>query len=411
MGIVSSLLALVLVGAGDSPVPHPAQTPDGVTFQVSVVEMGSIGWRSGMLHRLKMVGQDGGAVIWTTDRDTARALRKRAQSNVAPPMQLTSTGSGGAAVVNFEPRDHVFVASQTRMANGPRHHASAVAYQPEARTIKENWHLAIKGRPVSGMNGVATEFSCDGTWVTAVHSVKVPEVVVDEFGVEETIIQCEVQVPEVANCQVRGDWIIPSEGVLVVSLGARSVVDLDRLEQVEHQSELTDVVCVSERLVIVEPNPTAPAALAPAAWRVVPPERVLDVRMGPGGPYVFDVNVPGPIASPKPVLPSASLPMAGPSLVPEPLPPLPDEQVKPASLIPPPAPLATPQALHVQGRLMFDPTARRASDLADQEPDCCAGETASATLPGMTAVRTIRIPLGGNLGVEIRASVAPAPKP
>ncbi|HEV3122122.1 MAG TPA: hypothetical protein VGY53_09475, partial [Isosphaeraceae bacterium] len=307
MGIVSSLLAIVLVGA-DSPAP----ASDGVTYQINMVEMGSIGWRSGIQHRLKMVGQDGATVVWTTDRDTARALRKRAQSNLAPVLRLIPTGPGGAAVVNIAPRNHVFVASQTRTANGPLHHASAVAYEPEARVIKDDWRVMVKPHPVSGTSGVRTAFSCDGSWVTATHSVKVPEIVVDEFGVEETLTHCVVHVPEVATCHVHGEWVIPAEGVLVVSLGAHAVVDLKRLEQREPQGDVSDAVRVCERLVIVEPNPTTPPEPAPTAWRMVPPMRVLDVRMGPGGPYAFGMKVPGPVALPMPVMPTASLPMAGP---------------------------------------------------------------------------------------------------
>jgi hypothetical protein len=297
------------------------------------------------------------------------------------------------------PGDRVFIADLTRQANGPRHHASTVAFRPEPGSIKEAFHLTVSGRPEGAGGGVVTAVKCDATWITAFQSVPVPELIVDEFGVEDTIVTGEVQVPEVANCHAQGEWTVPPGNVLVISMGVHSAVDLRRYEQ---EGNPENAIRVSDRLLIVEPNPPAPLANT-----VLPPAAISGIPMANGGPIQFDVDIPRPAALPMPTVPTASLPMAGPAAVPpETLPPLPDDQIKRASLSPSPDIMPSPQSLHVNGRVIFDPALRQSA--AECDGDCCAqSKVPQADSTAKTSI--FRIPLGGSMAVEIRATVAPRP--
>jgi hypothetical protein len=237
MRIALGLLAAALAGE-DGP-PAPTAAAPVVSFRVQVLEMDGLDWRESIYFRLTPVDRQGTAAVWTTSRGIARSLRKQAGRVVSAPQVAAPPGT--TAVIDTMSRRR-YVAHLTRRADGPVNRATAVAFQPEAREIREGIRASLSGRAEG--RGVRVRLGLDDTRVVSVHEVTLTEFVRDEEGVE-SYLRPSLEVPEVATARAGGEWLVPDDGVLVVSLGAQTVVD---------DESASASACVRERLVIVEPE-------------------------------------------------------------------------------------------------------------------------------------------------------------
>ena len=63
MGVALGWIAFALAGIAAS--PHPGRPADEITYTVRYVEAEGVGWREGVIGRLKPVARQGAATIWT----------------------------------------------------------------------------------------------------------------------------------------------------------------------------------------------------------------------------------------------------------------------------------------------------------------------------------------------------------
>jgi Outer membrane efflux protein len=398
MNVVPGLLALLSVGFGDAEAPPQAPL---VTFQVSVLEMDSIAWRSPLYDRLKTVDRQGGTTVWTTGSDTARALRNRAARVVEAPR--ISSPLGGMATVVVQGKDRFYTAELKREANAPRHLASVVAFRPEPASVREDLRATVCAHQTE--QGLLTRVTCDATWLSAMHSVSLTELYVDDQGIEAGTIGGRLQVPELASASVNGEWLVPSGQVLVVSLGAYSVVD----EAALNNAQASGAVKVCERLVILEPE-SASAQRSPLSqasrYGPFPARSYADIvtqvdgttaqnevvrRLTPVSPQRLAALAAAPraeFAAPRLELPDLvrGLHDVASSI---PLPPLPDAQANPASATP------TPGANSATG----------ATTAADGS--AALAQTSEQSSRSLTLAEAIRIRLEHAKGVRIVSAGAP----
>ncbi len=363
MAMGTSLVALAMVASGGSPAAPEAP----IFYQAKVLTIEGTGWRSESFHRMRPVARQGTSTIWTADRALADSLAKSARSSTVSPKVQACDKSTVARTQN-----QFYVSHLERVSDGPVNQASRVAYVPEVSTLAEGFQATVSGRRLD--QGILASVALEDTRVVRIETVGLPETIKGEpkaaengpIGVAQRVIRTvvngrsdipetsvlgQVQVPEVATGRAEGEWLVPNDGVLLVSLGIRTVPDKNGM------------AVTQERLAIVEfdANPIKPIAtesFLPATIDGCP----VEVAAFPPSPFVAGEPMPIALANlPQATPPCRSLPRSidvdGKEVE---LPPLP-ESVASADLnqIEPGSKLASPQ-MKIQGS-MADPALARTS--------------------------------------------------
>jgi hypothetical protein len=258
MAMGSGLLALALMAA-DGPSCSPEET---TTYQVKVLTLDGLDWRTTAYSRLTPVARQGTSAIWTADKTLATALAERASSVTTGGKILAC----GEAVLS-QGRSVSYVAAMDRVADGPINQSTAIAFMPRPERIEERFAIRIAGRKLD--QGVLTRLTLEETHIDVLHSVNQSESLKPEnskvkktrisseaqsiersLGVAEpetealTMLTGQVQIPEVSQTRIDGEWLIPKDGVLLISLGVKTIAD-----------EAGKAV-VRERLAVIETNPS-----------------------------------------------------------------------------------------------------------------------------------------------------------
>ena len=301
------LLAASLIGADG---PRAVERPM-LTYQVKVLQMDGLGWRTSLQSQLQPVARQGAATVWTASKETASAVAEKAAKLISAP-KVTSDPLVRNTVFNDSTRK--IVAEVSRQANGPVNHASRVGFVPRIEDASEGWSAEVTGRKID--QGVLATLALEDRQITAVHTVPLKETLESEQGEDrgKTPVEVTIQIPEYARTSVSGEWLIPRDGVLIVSLGVHTVADA------------RGKAVVRERLAVIEADTVEghPGTLKAGPVTLTLP---LFRNVGVGRP----AEIPLPLAAP--ALPSRSLPTGvDASGQPVPLPPLPVDKSTVTSL-------------------------------------------------------------------------------
>jgi hypothetical protein len=337
MSITLGLIALSLLGAEG---PPNRDAPE-IAYNVRVLNMNGLEWRGALFSQLRPVACRGGSTVWTTSRETAQKLADRDPKGLTAPRVTTASQS----VAHLFQRTNRKVSSGlNRLADGPFDHATQVAYTPSYEQVREGWAITLTGRKID--QGVLVCAVLEDTRIAAVHQVALTENVVakdccegeDACAAGCKKLACRIEVPEVAQAAAAGEWLIPNDGALVVSLGVQTTAD----EQGK--------AVVVERVVLIEARAVGDgevrqASLATPAPFVVP-DRGGAADSPPAAPAPAPAEPAGvPLPMAMPAMPSRSLPQAcavdGSTMS---LPPLPENPATPSSLPGSSEPCASPQS-------------------------------------------------------------------
>ncbi len=218
-----------------------------------------------------------------------------------------------------------------------------------------------------------------------------------------------IEVPEIDSQEIMGEWLVPKDGILLVSFGPHTVADKD------------GKAVVRERLAIVEAEGITDGAVqrtsrvpgfVPSPRSVLPPATAAPR------------TIPAPVVAPKvpiavPVPPSRSIPQgAHPDGTPAELPPLPADEIE----TPHPSQSAEPSP---------SPQIKKTQPPANPESDSQAKKTGYQTTPTSTAIPgmflatpnvglqflvpfkpiSFQLPFNRRLEIEILGRVVPNPEP
>lgn len=296
MSYAGLLAAAWLSAAGSGPAAGgPIQT------EVRIVEMKGLDWRSASQTKLDLVTTQGGATIWTCSREVAETILKGADLVIQAPKITSDAGSVG--VIRTDKRRH-FVAHVAPVAGSPPGQATAIGFKPEIRSLPDSMNCTISGRGLD--QGALLNVAIDDCQVIAMHSVSCPEAIASKTTGGAATIRATCQVPEVANCHVAGEWLVPTDGALVISLGAHTV-----------KSGPLGLATVRERLALIRCKGLTGPRPADTASRTVisKPGHSIALRFDPSvGKVVFadqGAVVGPPAPTPRvvlPALPSRALP-------------------------------------------------------------------------------------------------------
>jgi hypothetical protein len=462
MQVLIGLLAASILGAEG---PRAADSPM-ITYEIKLLEMNGLNWRAAHYSQLNAVSRQGSATVWTAPKDVASRITEQSARIVAAP-KVTAFSQARATI--FQNKTRNVVTEMSRQADGPVNHASYVGYTPKVENATEGWSAMLSGRKLD--QGVLATVVLEDKQITAVHPVSLTEVLEkkgekDEGkGDGEDSVRIAIQVPEIARAEVSGEWLIPNDGVLLVSFGAHTVADakgkavvLERLAVIEAKPVPADkptLTMATTGATIIGP-PGAPiinprGVEARSFWPDLPTAttgtsivndtivRSFTASMrakaiplplphaAAYGPDRIPTRAEGiPLPLPAPLVPSRGFPQAlNASGQPVPLPTLPEDHTPPTALPGSSEPCATPQS---KSGPVGDPippknAARRDSNSVragyttepavceDDCKECPAGKTAttSAWTPSQIKPFSFRVPVNGNITIEVRALATPVP--
>ncbi|MGC8639388.1 MAG: hypothetical protein ACP5XB_05860 [Isosphaeraceae bacterium] len=286
-----ALLIVALVGVDETPgmtarpaavATRPAAAPkkDGpvVAFEVRDIRAGSLDWRGQFMTRLHPVARQEGVAAWTLDLASFGELLQFLQSDErndvlqAPRM----TAHVGAPARMTSEQEVNYVAALKRVADGAPNQSTRLAFEPQVDKIHHGVRVHIVSSRLKGQSLEARVFIEENRLV-ALHTVTYhegvkpkadPEVAQASFlarlnpnhAPHPAALNATIQVPEVDSRHIEGQWLIPSDGVLLVSLGPRGGHDKGLIKK----SVEEHLIAITARLVSGTSNSSAPPA-APAA--------------------------------------------------------------------------------------------------------------------------------------------------
>ncbi|HWE35742.1 MAG TPA: TolC family protein, partial [Isosphaeraceae bacterium] len=177
-----------------------------------------------------------------------------------------------------------YVANVKRFADGPPLQATKVGFKPEVKSIKDGVTAHLSGRPID--QGVLTQVFLDETRLQALYDVTVADGVKGRApGEGPTRLDARYQVPDVVDSKVEGEWLIPKDGALLISLGVHPEPEGFSTSKTFF-SRLAGPPAVRERLVMIVARTSDQAEAAPdlskAAWHAAPaPQAALPARVAP----------------------------------------------------------------------------------------------------------------------------------
>jgi hypothetical protein len=391
------------VAVGRTPVE-----PDQVSFEVRVVDTPAALWREQVYRHCKRVGREGRSTVWTVDeRSVSEMLHQVQGDSKATLVQCPkATAVAGTSCVIDTKHPRTLVVDVDRIADGPVDQAGAIAFQPAVDVIQEGISVKLAGRKTAA--GVRTHLVLDSTWIGNVVDAKTSETIHNkEHG--KTSLTATMQLPQVVDARVDGDFEIPTDHELLISLGTVTTVDARNRP------------VVMERLALI------------AARQILTEAEEVVLGRADHAVKVASAYMPMPM----PPLPSRTPVPIGPDGHVMPLPPLPDQNVVTASARIGGKPTASPQItpaipiemgtversvplpfarspLDGSGRKMAVGELKVDSGVIRTRFDAAPGRV-SATIDGRTlsggGTQTIRIPVSGKISIELKARVVPTDQP
>lgn len=310
MSAILALVAVALVGPGDVP-GKAAQAPAGtkravaakstaaattatatakregpvVAFEIRDIRAGSLDWRGKFMLRLHPLARREGVAAWVADQadliDLLAFLQADPKNSVTLAPRMTARLGDPARMTSAEAVK--YVAALKRIADGVPNQATRLSFVPQVDSVDNGVRVNILSSRIAG-SGPALEarIVIEENRLVALHTTSYGEMVgpksdpavaqasfLDRLNpVREpraAALNAAIQVPEVDTRRIEGQWTIPADGALLVSLGPRSGPDKGLMKK----SVEDHLIAISARLVPVETtSPARPSRSAP-----VPPGR------------------------------------------------------------------------------------------------------------------------------------------
>ncbi len=233
MSLLTVAVSLAMLGG----VPKGSEETGPVRFEIRLLQMKGVDWRASVHGRLNPGESPGSYSVWTAPRSVVDDLQKACEATVCAPAVSAEPGSN-VTIADVKVRN--MVADVRRVANGPEGKNTCVAMVPVIGAIRDGFDANISGRPKK--EGILTHAELTDTRFVAFHSVTIPETFVDPKTRETSTTTALIQVPEVVRGTAKGEWLIPTDGILVISMGAYSTTDKN------------GKLSMHERLAIIEPS-------------------------------------------------------------------------------------------------------------------------------------------------------------
>jgi len=214
-----------------------------VAIEIRDIRVSSPEWRGKLILRMQPVTRQEGSAVWSLDTAGFKELLELCQadtrSNVLQAPRMTARVGDPARMTSEE--THQYVAAVKRVADGPPNRSTRLAFEPQVDKVHNGVRVNILSSELKGQNLFA-RVVIEENRLVAIHTVKYTETVQPKPGADPevakaslldrlnpnhgphaTAMNAAIQVPEVDSRRVEGEWLIPSDGALLVSLGPRAL--------------------------------------------------------------------------------------------------------------------------------------------------------------------------------------------
>jgi hypothetical protein len=264
--------------------PPPVPT---IGFEIREITVASPDWRGKMLARLQPITRKEGVSVWAVDDSALDALLKScradARCRVAQSPRMVAKVGEPVRMTN-ETTVH-YVAHLKRDSDGAPNEGTHIAFVPEMGEVHDGVRVHVTSSRFQGQalfarlaieqNQVLSMLTT--TYSESIHPAGrdkaadaqvVKTSLIDRIRPESSgtyALNGTIQVPEVVSRRIEGEWLIPSDGALLVSMGPTTRRDKGLLKQ-----------AYQERLIAVTARPTteaptaAPVAQAPTQGPAAP---------------------------------------------------------------------------------------------------------------------------------------------
>ncbi len=281
MFLALGLVLSTIVGAddgttrpGEIPVVVPVlpNTPQLVQYEARFVSTPSLDWRTTLSDHLRLVSRQEGASVWAVDKATVRELMRTCEGDIGTIIQSVpwATVELGEAVELSARHRQTYVAEMkpgTTRDSVPDGEVIRTSFSPETATLNLGPMVRVESSRMVGV-GVQAAVTIEDRRLVAMHTIQ-KEGFVEErreyavpvlsripfvgrlfrnIGIARQPISAKVEVPEVSSARVEGDWLIPSEGALVISLGPMPSGD--------GKPAAEEIVILTARLLPLDPVPS-----------------------------------------------------------------------------------------------------------------------------------------------------------
>ena len=275
MSMVTGLLALAVCGGEPIPASPVVEPGHEITCSVEMMTVDGLDWRSTAYPKLKPASRQGSATIWTADRSLKATLEASTNGKFVRSPGVTTTNDANASINSDKTIE--YVRHVDRISDGPINEGTVLGFQPETATIRTGFHVDYSGRRLD--QGVLAKVKLAESHVGTLHQVILPEQTkpvaspiapsATPTGVGRQILQSilspkqtkwafTIEVPEVFLSQVEGEWFVPNDGILLVSLGVNTVADADGKAVVQERLAILDFARPCDEACVV-PTATTPA--------------------------------------------------------------------------------------------------------------------------------------------------------
>jgi hypothetical protein len=269
MGVGLTWIVLALAAVAGAPPAERRAAP--ISYTVRVADAEGLGWREAVFTRLKPVTRQGAATIWTAPRDvTVQVLEQVRKSPAGGILQFPKVTSLSGDPV------HVTSRASRKLVTQAAWDGADGAPNGAPENVRAGCHATMVGRTLD--QGILVRLVIEDTELRAIHLVKLGdpgrELGCDavaacgqsaQGGKHDSVRQVAIEVPEIGDQEVVGEWLIPHGEALLVSFGVHTVADTngkavlkERLAIIE-ADELTDASAVQRAS--ESATPLVPAAV------------------------------------------------------------------------------------------------------------------------------------------------------
>ncbi len=325
MGVALGLIAIALAGAAGE--PGDGGDKGQIRYTVRFIETEGMGWRQAAFTHLTPVTRQGGATVWTAPGNVKQRLLEQAlKDRDSRPVQTPEIHAWSGSPVHFSIHNSRSLVTQVAWDGDDRPEPG----KPE--TVRTGPVGTMTGRKID--QGILVQLVLQDTDVRSVHHVNIsgpgehpcqaattapvqPQSFVGQgkaAGLYAYTYQLSVnnvsstktddartvsiEVPEIASEEIAGEWLIPKDGILLVSFGPHTIAGKDGKAVVRERLAILEAAAVDNGTV---------RRISAASSLITPPTHM--TPFVPARPR----SMPAPVNAGKapasfPALPSRSIP-------------------------------------------------------------------------------------------------------
>jgi hypothetical protein len=213
-----------------------------ISFEIREITVASPEWRGTFQRSLQPVARQEGSAVWALDAAGIQELLAQCRADPrcrvtqAPPMIARI----GEPVRMSSETVHSYVAHLKHISDATPSQGTQIAFQPEVDKVHSGLRVSVLSSELKGQalyakilveeNRLQAMHTAKYTWGVqskpqadpAVARASLLNLLNPAQGAESSIFNATIQVPEVDSRRVEGKWLVPGEGALLVSLGART---------------------------------------------------------------------------------------------------------------------------------------------------------------------------------------------